>query len=143
VIKAGGQGEQMIARAVDIIERNAKLQARLIEDLLDVSRIVAGKLRLEVRPLDLSGVIGAAVDVVRPAADAKDLAIETAIDPAGASAVRGDPDRLQQVIWNLLANAIKFTPRGGRISVCSSMRPRSRGFMFSSSTTTRPMRANC
>jgi PAS domain S-box-containing protein len=104
-----------IARALETIERNAKSQAQLIEDLLDVSRIIRGKLRLQVRPVELLPVIEAAIDAIRPAADAKNIQLESALtklDP-----VLGDPDRLQQVVWNLLSNAVKFTPEGGRIQV--------------------------
>jgi signal transduction histidine kinase/ActR/RegA family two-component response regulator len=104
------------ARALETIERNAKLQARLIEDMLDVSRIVTGKLRLDVQPVDLATVVSAAVDTSRPAADAKDIRIQVVLD-FGAGPVLGDPVRLQQVIWNLLSNAVKFTPKHGRIQV--------------------------
>ncbi|HEY3065333.1 MAG TPA: PAS domain-containing protein [Methylomirabilota bacterium] len=103
-------------RAIEVIERNTRLQAQLIEDLLDVSRIVTGKLRLDVRPLDLPPVIEAALDSVRVAAAAKAIRIETALD-TDVGPVSGDADRLQQVVWNLLSNAIKFTPRDGRVSV--------------------------
>ncbi len=103
-------------RALETIERNAKSQAQLIEDILDVSRIVTGKLRLDVRPVDLGGVIDAAVDAVRPAADARGIQIETILDPR-AGAVSGDPNRLQQIIWNLVSNAVKFTGKGGLVQV--------------------------
>ena len=97
-----------------IIERNTRAQVRLIEDLLDVSRITSGKLRLEVRPVDLAAVVGAALDAVRPAAEARGVRVDAVLDPR-AGPVSGDPDRLQQVAWNLLSNAIKFTPRGGKV----------------------------
>ena len=103
-------------RALATIERSAKLQARIVEDLLDVSRAITGKLRLNVRPIVLDAVILAAIDSVRPAAEAKDIRIETELGPE-MDPIPGDPERLQQVLWNLLANAIKFTPRGGRIDV--------------------------
>jgi len=103
-------------RGIDIIERNAKLQAQLIEDLLDVSRIISGKLRLTVLAIELAPIIEAAVDSVRPAADAKDIRILVLLD-SNAGLISGDPDRLQQVIWNLLSNAVKFTNKGGRIQV--------------------------
>jgi signal transduction histidine kinase/ActR/RegA family two-component response regulator len=103
-------------RALASIERNAELQSTLIEDILDFARIVAGKLRLDVQPLDPSLVIEAALDVVRPAAAAKDVRVQAVLDP-GAGPVAGDAGRLQQVIWNLLTNAIKFTPKGGRVQV--------------------------
>jgi signal transduction histidine kinase/ActR/RegA family two-component response regulator len=100
--------------AVETIQRNARLQSQLIEDLLDMSRIVAGKMQLDVRAVRLEEVISAAIETVLPAAKAKSIHIEQAIDPA---VVIGDFDRLQQVLWNLLSNAIKFTPKEGHISV--------------------------
>ncbi len=116
MLRTGKLDEQMEARALETIERNAKAQAQLIEDLLDVSRIITGKLRLDVRPVELATVIEAATDAVRPAADAKNIRLDVALD-YGTGPVSGDPDRLQQVVWNLLSNAIKFTPSGGRVSV--------------------------
>ena len=104
------------AQALETIERNAKAQAQLIEDLLDVSRIITGKLRLDIRPVEPVAVINAAIDAVRPAADAKHVRIETVLDP-WAGIVSGDPDRLQQVLWNLLSNAIKFTPKDGSVQI--------------------------
>jgi len=104
------------ARALEAIERNARAQSQLIEDLLDISRIVSGKLRLEVRVIDPITVVEGAIDAMRPAAAGKDLALVTTLDPR-AGPVWGDPDRLQQVVWNLLSNAIKFTPRKGRVEV--------------------------
>jgi CheY-like chemotaxis protein len=89
---------------------------QLIDDMLDVSRIVTGKMRLDVRPVDLRAVVQAALDAVRPAAEAKELRVQPVLDPR-AFGVTGDPDRLQQVVWNLLINAVKFTPKGGRIQV--------------------------
>jgi two-component system CheB/CheR fusion protein len=103
-------------RALESIERNARVQAQLIEDILDVSRVITGKLALDVRPLDLTQVIDAAIDVVRPAAEAKAIDIQTRWD-TGATLVLGDPGRLQQVLWNLLSNAVKFTPNEGRVDV--------------------------
>jgi len=102
--------------AIETIERNAQAQAQLIEDLVDVSRIVGGKLNLEVRPIDLLPAINAAIEVVRPAADAKSISIEINCD-SSVGPVTGDPARLQQVIWNLLSNAVKFTPKGGSVHV--------------------------
>jgi signal transduction histidine kinase len=102
--------------ALETIERSARLQARIVEDILDVSRAITGKLRLNVRPITLDPVIQAAIDAVRPAAEAKDIALEARVEPDGG-VVSGDPQRLQQVVWNLLSNAIKFTPRGGRVAV--------------------------
>ncbi|HEX8137197.1 MAG TPA: PAS domain S-box protein [Pyrinomonadaceae bacterium] len=103
-------------RALNTIQRNAHLQSQLIDDILDVSRIITGKLRLEVRPVELSFVIEAAIESVLPAADAKQIRLQRVLD-SGTSFVSGDPNRLQQVVWNLLTNAIKFTPRHGRVQV--------------------------
>ena len=105
-------------RALETIERNAHIQEQLIADILDVSRIVTGKLRLELRPIELAPVIEAALDAVRPAAAAKGIHLEADMDYKGT--VLGDPDRLQQVVWNLVSNAIKFTPAGGRVGVSLS-----------------------
>lgn len=102
--------------AVEAIERNAMAQSQLIEDLLDVSRIISGKLHLNVRPVDLPAVIAAAIDTVRHAADAKQILLERRIAPS-SRVVLGDATRLQQVVWNLLANAIKFTPHAGRVTI--------------------------
>jgi PAS domain S-box-containing protein len=102
--------------AIETIERNAQAQAQLIEDLVDVSRIVGGKLNLQVVPIDLLPVINAAIEVVRHAADAKSISIEVDYD-SSVGPVSGDPARLQQVVWNLLSNAVKFTNRGGSIYV--------------------------
>ena len=103
-------------RAVETIYRNAKSQAQLVADLLDVSRIISGKLRLDVRPVDLLSIVNAAIDSIRPAADAKSIRLQTILDPA-AGPISGDADRLQQIVWNLLTNAVKFTPKGGRVQV--------------------------
>jgi len=108
--------EASLSEGLDTIDRNARAQSRLIEDILDFSRINAGKLHLNVRSLDLSDVIDAAMDVVRPAADAKGVRIERILD-SEAGHVSGDADRLKQVVWNLLSNAVKFTPRGGKVLI--------------------------
>lgn len=108
--------EATSARAMETIERSARTQAQLVEDLLDVSRIIQGKLRLNVHPVNLVSVIQAALDTVRPAAEAKEIQLQSLLDP-GAGPVAGDSDRLQQVVWNLLSNAIKFTPKEGRVDV--------------------------
>jgi PAS domain S-box-containing protein len=114
---SGGQLDgASTARALTTIERNAQAQSQLIEDILDVSRVITGKLRLEVQPVNLAAVIESAINAVLPAADAKGIRLQRVLD-TGASMVSGDPARLQQVIWNLLSNAIKFTPRGGRVQV--------------------------
>jgi PAS domain S-box-containing protein len=102
--------------AWDVVERNATALKQIIEDVLDVSRIVAGRLRLNVEPVDLPAILNEAVATVRPAADAKGLRVETVIEPV-ATPVSGDADRLQQIVWNLLSNAIKFTPRGGKVQL--------------------------
>ncbi len=107
---------ESLAEGLETIGRNARAQSRLIEDILDFSRIQAGKLRLNVRAINLADVVDAAVDVVRPAADAKDVRIELVLD-SDAGQISGDPDRLQQVAWNLLSNAVKFTPRGGKVQI--------------------------
>lgn len=115
MLKLGVPGDDAArARALDTIERNARLQEQLIGDLLDVSRIVTGKLRLDARPVALLPIVHSALDVVRPAAEAKGVALEAAFDSPGHT-VLGDPDRLQQVLWNLLSNAVRFTPHGGRV----------------------------
>jgi PAS domain S-box-containing protein len=115
-VRRAGFDSGTTARALEAIERNARAQARIIDDLLDVSRISMGKLRLQIRRLELPAVIRAALDTVRPAAEAKGIRLECVLDP-GVGAVAGDRDRLQQVVWNLLANAVKFTPPGGRVAV--------------------------
>lgn len=103
-------------RALEIIERNARSQARLIDDLLDVSRIITGNLQLNLHPINLAPVVEIAIDALRPAADAKRISIVTALEPQGCL-VSGDSNRLRQVIWNLLMNSIKFTRRGGRVNL--------------------------
>jgi signal transduction histidine kinase len=102
--------------AAQTIARNARMQTRLVEDLVDMSRIVGGKLRLDLQPIDVEEVIDEAIQSCRPAADAKRLSIETTCDPSTPRIV-ADAGRLQQVVWNLLSNAIKFTPPGGHVSV--------------------------
>ena len=108
--------ERNSTRALEVIERAALAQAQLIDDLLDVSRIASGKLRLEVRPVDLGAVVEQATDIVRPAADAKGIRLEKVLDTETGKIV-GDPTRLQQVMWNLLSNAVKFTPKNGRVQI--------------------------
>lgn len=105
-----------VMHAVQVIRRNAKVQKQLIEDLLDVSRIISGRLRLNLRPLDVAVVIRGALDAIRPAAEAKSIKLQELLTPE-ASVVMGDPDRLRQVFWNLLSNAVKFTPKGGQVTV--------------------------
>ena len=104
------------SRAIETIERNARSQARLIDDLLDVSRIITGNLRLDLHPLNLAPIVNAALDALRPTADVKGIQLRTRFVP-GECLVKGDPNRLRQVIWNLLSNAIKFTQRGGSVNI--------------------------
>ena len=118
MLRLGQLSPENSAKALDTIERNARAQAQLVDDLLDVSRIITGKLRMDVRPADPNSFIDAAVESVRPAAEAKGLRIQKVMD-TGAISIPGDPVRLQQVVWNLLSNAIKFTPRGGRVQIRS------------------------
>ncbi len=116
LLRGGRLDGPATARAIEAIERSATTQAQIVDDLLDVSRIVRGQLKLDVRDVDLAAAVDAAADTVRPAATAKSISLSLDLAP-GAGAVRGDPARLQQVVWNLLANAIKFTPAGGRVDV--------------------------
>ena len=116
MLQSAAMDEATSRRAIDAILRNATAQVQLVEDLLDVSRIITGKMRLDVQSLDLKSVIESALDAVQPAASAKGLKIETVLDP-NAGPVVGAADRLRQVVWNLLMNAIKFTPRDGRVQV--------------------------
>lgn len=108
--------EGMTAHALEIIEQSAQTQSNLIEDILDTARITSGKLRLEVSPVILDEVIKAAIEVVRPAAEAKGIELQEIFD-GHLNVISGDPNRLQQIIWNLLSNAIKFTPEGGQVKV--------------------------
>ncbi|HEY9736014.1 MAG TPA: ATP-binding protein, partial [Trichocoleus sp.] len=108
--------EVTVKRALETVERNAKTQARLVEDLLDVSRILQGKLRLNLRTVDLQPILEAAIDTVRPMAEAKAVSLKTTFSDV-VHQVSGDPERLQQVVWNLLSNAVKFTPTGGQVSI--------------------------
>ncbi|HEX8324984.1 MAG TPA: ATP-binding protein [Tepidisphaeraceae bacterium] len=116
ILKPGHSTDADMAEGLSVIRRNARAQAKLIEDLLDMSRIVSGKMRLDVQRVELASVIAAAVEVVHLAADAKGVRIEIVIDPL-AGPVSGDPSRVQQMIWNLLSNAVKFTPRGGKVQI--------------------------
>ena len=116
VLRSGRSHVDNVAQGLEVIERNARLQAQMIEDLLDMSRIISGKLRLDVQRIDLADVIRTAAETVEPAAAAKDIRLQLVLDPL-AGPVSGDPNRLQQVFWNLLSNAIKFTRRGGRVQV--------------------------
>ena len=116
MLRSGIVAADKQAKAIETIERNATSLAQIVEDVLDISRIISGKIRLHVQPLDLPQIVGDAIDAVLPAADAKGVRIEKVLDPR-ASPVWGDPDRLQQVLWNLLSNAVKFTSRGGKVQI--------------------------
>jgi PAS domain S-box-containing protein len=116
LLRSAKMDEEAMARALATIERNAQAQTQLIDDLLDTSRIITGKLRLDVRAVDLAAVVSAAADTARPAAALKDIRLQVLLDPQ-AGPVRGDPDRLQQVVWNLLSNAVKFTRTGGHVQL--------------------------
>jgi signal transduction histidine kinase/CheY-like chemotaxis protein len=116
LLKSGKADAGDIREGLAVIERNARIQTQIIEDLLDMSRIISGNMRLDVQRIDLPGVLQAAVDSVRPAANAKGIRLRQVIDPA-AAVFNGDPGRLQQVVWNLLSNAIKFTPPGGEVEL--------------------------
>ncbi|HEY0099883.1 MAG TPA: ATP-binding protein, partial [Pyrinomonadaceae bacterium] len=116
LLRTGQTVDGKMTKALETIERNARAQAQLIDDLLDVSRIITGKIRIDVRPIDPNSFIEAAVEAVRPAAEAKGVRLQRIMD-TGVATVSGDPVRLQQVVWNLLSNAIKFTPKGGRVQV--------------------------
>jgi PAS domain S-box-containing protein len=116
LLRSGRLSAEASVNAVQTIERNARSQTRLIEDLLDVSRIITGKLRLNVEPVQVVGIIKSAIDSVRPAAEAKGVKLQVTLDP-NAGPVLGDAGRLQQVIWNLLSNAVKFTPKDGQVQV--------------------------
>ena len=116
ILSLGKSNETQLTEGLRTIERNARAQTQIIEDLLDMSRIISGKVRLDVQRVSLANVVQAAVDTVRPTADAKGVRIQVVLDPSPVP-VSGDPNRLQQVFWNLLSNAIKFTPKGGRTQV--------------------------
>jgi PAS domain S-box-containing protein len=116
VLRGARHDSGIVERALDTITRNAQQQARLIEDLLDLSSIMGGRLRLRIQAVDLVSVVAAAIETVRPVAHEKEIELHTEFDPL-VGAVRGDPARLQQVFWNLLTNAIKFTPQRGRVEV--------------------------
>jgi signal transduction histidine kinase len=116
VLREARRDEKVLKQGLDAIDRNARVQAQLIDDLLDVSRIVSGKLHLDVRPLDIGSVTRAAINVVQPAAEAKGITLDYWEEP-GLGAISADSARLQQIIWNLLSNAVKFTPHSGKIHI--------------------------
>jgi signal transduction histidine kinase/ActR/RegA family two-component response regulator len=116
LLGSGRLTPEQTTRAIEAIERAGWAQSRLIEDLLDISRIVTGKLKISARPALIQPLVESSVDALRPAADAKHIALEVTLDPA-IGPIEVDPDRLRQVVWNLVSNAVKFTPPGGRASV--------------------------
>jgi len=116
ILARPGSDPASLQQGLSTIERNARIQTQLIDDLLDMSRIISGKIRLDVQPADPIAFIDAAIQAVTPAAQAKGVRLEEMLDPK-AGPLSGDPSRLQQVIWNLLSNAIKFTPKGGKVQV--------------------------
>ena len=117
IMQSKSAGAEIIAQGLEVIERNVRAQAEMIEDLLDMSRIISGKVRLNVQRVDLSSIVQAAVETARPTAEVKGIGLQTVIDPLNGVVVSGDGNRLQQVLWNLLSNAVKFTPKGGRVQV--------------------------
>ena len=116
LLRGGRLDEAARTRALDAIDRNAGAQAQVISDILDLSRIVGARFKLSVRPIQLAPVVAAAIETLMPAANARGITVQTNLDPS-AGLVSGDTDRLRQVVWNLLSNALKFTPKGGRVSV--------------------------
>ncbi|MDQ3801473.1 MAG: ATP-binding protein, partial [Acidobacteriota bacterium] len=116
MLRSGTLDKAQAERALETIDRNTRAQTQIIEDLLDISRIISGKLRLDIRIVELASIIEAALESARPAAEAKGIRLQMLLDPK-ASPVAGDADRLQQIVWNLVSNAVKFTPKGGRIQV--------------------------
>ena len=116
LLEVGKLGEEQSRHAIEVILRNVSAQVRLVDDLLDMSSVVSGKMRLAIQPVNVADVIGEALDAVRPGAEAKGIQLQSVLDSPGAQ-VSGDPGRLQQVVWNLLYNAVKFTPKAGRILV--------------------------
>jgi hypothetical protein len=116
ILKTGRLDKESSAHAIEVIERNAWAQKQIIEDILDVSRVITGKLQLHLGPVNLVSVVNAALDAVRPALEAKDIRVETQF-PSDLKVIAGDVDRLQQVVWNLLSNASKFTPVGGTVGI--------------------------
>jgi PAS domain S-box-containing protein len=116
ILRAGNADTRTVERAAEIVERNARAQAKLIDDMLDISRIVSGKFQIEPAEIDPARVVGAAVESLRPAAEEKGVALALIVEPVPGPVV-ADPERLQQIVWNLLSNAIKFSPQGGSVTV--------------------------
>ena len=119
ILQIGKLRGDELKQGLDTIERNARVQAQIIEDLLDMSRLVSGKVRLDVEQIDLPAILNESIDTVRATSDAKGIRLQAVIDHR-VEPISGDADRLQQVFWNLLYNAIKFTPTGGQVQVCSN-----------------------
>src|SRR5262249_51277571 len=117
VLRTASTSARDLDRCLEIIERNAQVQTQIIEDLLDMSRVVSENVRLEVQSVDLNAIVKSAIESVRPAAEAKDIRMRTVLDPLAGAEVRGDRNLIQQIVWNLLSNAIKFTPKGGSVEV--------------------------
>ena len=116
VLTSGRANESETAQALETIERNARAQTKLVEDLLDMSSIISGKLRLDMQRLAPVSFVEPAIETIQPAADAKEIELVKKLDP-NAGLLRGDANRLQQVVWNLLTNAVKFTPKGGTVAI--------------------------
>jgi signal transduction histidine kinase/DNA-binding response OmpR family regulator len=116
MLRSGMVPPEKQAKAIETIERNATSLTQIVEDVLDISRIISGKIRLDVQPVEFPDIVRGAIDAITPAADAKGIRVETVLDPHAAP-ISGDPERLQQILWNLLSNAIKFTNRGGKVQV--------------------------
>lgn len=117
IMQLNSRDPEDVKRGIEVIERNARAQSQIIEDLLDMSRIISGKVRLDVSPIDLAAVVYAAVDTARPTAEAKGVKLESFIDPLHGVNFSGDANRLQQILWNLISNSIKFTPSGGTVQL--------------------------
>src|SRR5262249_46788468 len=116
MVRGGMMRADRLEPPLEAVERNAPAPAQTVDDLLDASRIVSGKLRLNVQPVDLPTVLQEAVEAIAPAAEAKRIRIHTVVDPQ-VGPIAGDPDRLRQIVWNLLSNAVKFTPKGGQVQL--------------------------
>ncbi|MGI8733842.1 MAG: sensor histidine kinase [Pyrinomonadaceae bacterium] len=116
MLNLGDIDEETTRSALAVIERNARSQAAIIDDILDVSRIITGKLNIDSRTVDIAPIVHTAVDTLRPAATAKEIKVSVSLEQTRGFVI-GDPDRLQQIVWNLISNAIKFTPSGGRVAV--------------------------
>ena len=123
LLRSAQSDRETIDRALESIERNVRAQTRLLDDLLDMSHILSGRLRLEVRPIDLTPLLASAIEAIRTEAQEKAIRLDTALD-ARAGAVAGDPERLQQIVWNLVSNAVRSTPAGGGVEIRLARRGR-------------------